>query len=123
MSGGGETGSLVMGTKPELFTAYLTTSSQWDGDLNVLAQARTPVYFAIGAQDSYYGSESFIQTYNALHELYAKQGLTEEEIDKLIVLDVKPAEFFTERGFRDQHSGGQAFAHEESVMIWLFGDH
>ena len=29
----------------------------------------------------------------------------------------------TERGFHDQHSGGQAFAHEESVMGWLFGDH
>lgn len=38
MSGGGETGSLVMGTKPEMFTAYLATSSQWDGDLHVLAQ-------------------------------------------------------------------------------------
>ena len=49
--------------------------------------------------------------------------VTEEEIDKLIVLDVKPAEFFTERGFRDQHSGGQAFAHEESIMGWLFGEH
>ena len=87
MSGGGETGSLVMGTKPELFTAYLATSSQRDGDL------------------------------------YAAQGLTEDEINKLIVLDVRPAEFFTERGFRDQHSSGQAFAHEESVMGWLFGDH
>ena len=123
MSGGGETGSLVMGTKPELFTAYLATSSQWDGNLNVLAQARTPVYFAIGAQDSYYGSDSFIAAYNTLRELYAAQGLTEEKIDKLIVLDVKPAEFFTERGFRDQHSGGQAFAHEKSVMGWLFGEH
>lgn len=123
MSGGGETGSLVLGTKPELFTAYLATSSQWDGDLNILAQARTPVYFAIGEQDSYYGSESFIQAYNTLHELYVAQGLTEEEIGKLIVLDVKPAEFFTEHGFRDQHSGGQAFAHEESVMGWLFGEH
>ena len=49
--------------------------------------------------------------------------MTEEEIDKMIVLDVKPAEFFTERGFRDQHSGGQAFAHEKSVMGWLFGEH
>ena len=123
MSGGGETGSLVLGTKPELFTAYLATSSQWDGDLNILAQARMPVYFAIGEQDSYYGSESFIQAYNTLHELYVAQGLTEEEIGKLIVLDVKPAEFFTEHGFRDQHSGGQAFAHEESVMGWLFGEH
>lgn len=123
MSGGGETGSLVMGTKPELFTAYLATSSQWDGDLTVLAQAHTPVYFAIGEQDSYYGSESFIAAYRTLHDLYAAQGLTEEEIDKLIVLDVKPAEFFTERGFRDQHAGGQAFAHEESIMGWLFGEH
>ena len=100
MSGGGETGSLVMGTKPELFTAYLATSSQWDGDLNVLAQARTPVYFAIGAQDSYYGSESFIAAYHTLHELYAAQGLTEDEINRLIVLDVKPEAYFTERGFR-----------------------
>ncbi len=123
MSGGGETGSLVMGTKPELFTAYLVTSSQWDGDLNVLAQARTPIFLAIGAQDSYYGADSFIQTYNALRELYAQQGLLDEEIDKLLVLDVKPAEFFAERGFRDQHAGGQAFAHEESVMGWLFGEH
>ena len=112
-----------MGTRPDLFTAYLATSSQWDGDLNVLAQARTPVYFAIGAQDSYYGSTSFVETYNALHALYEQQGLTDEAIDKLIVLDVRPAEFFTSRGFRDQHSGGQEFAHEESVMGWLFGEH
>lgn len=123
MSGGGETGSLVMGTKPELFTAYLATSSQWDGDLNVLAQARIPIYLAIGAQDSYYGADSFIQTYNALRELYVQQGLSDEEIGRLLVLDVKPAEFFTDRGFRDQHAGGQAFAHEESIMDWLLGEH
>ena len=43
-SGGGETGSLIMGMKPELYTAYLETSSQWDGDLEVLANAKTPVY-------------------------------------------------------------------------------
>lgn len=43
--------------------------------------------------------------------------------NEAIVLDVKPAEFFTRRGFHDQHSGGQAFAHEESIMGWLFGAH
>lgn len=32
-SGGGETMSLVMGTRPELYTAYLQCSSQWDGFL------------------------------------------------------------------------------------------
>lgn len=123
MFGDGETGSLVMGTKPELFIAYLATSSQWDGDLNVLAESRTPVYLAIGVQDSYYGADSFAETYEAVHALYARQGLSNEEIGKLLVLGVCPAEFFAERGFRDQHAGGQAFAHEESVMGWLFGEH
>lgn len=51
-SGGGETGSLVMGIRPELYTAFLMVSSQWDGDLEVLAAAKTPVYLATGEQDS-----------------------------------------------------------------------
>ena len=46
MSGGGETASLVMGMRPELFAACLVTSTRWDGDLNVLTEARTPVYMA-----------------------------------------------------------------------------
>ena len=51
-SGGGETMSIVMGKRPELFTAYLHCSSQWDGDLNVLAESRTPVYLAVGRNRS-----------------------------------------------------------------------
>ena len=51
-SGGGETGSLVMGMRPELYTAFLMTSSQWDGDLEVLANAKTPVYLATGENDA-----------------------------------------------------------------------
>lgn len=44
MSGGGETASLVMGMRPELYAACLLTSTQWDGDLNALAAARTPPF-------------------------------------------------------------------------------
>lgn len=121
MSGGGETGSLVMGKRPELYAAYLMISSKWDGDLSVLAQAKTPVYLAIGEDDSYYGSDSLKEAYARLCELYREQGLGEEEIDRLVVLDVKPQEYFTKRGFRDQHAGGQAFAHDEQIMGWLFG--
>ena len=120
MSGGGETGSLVMGVRPELYAGYLMTASKWDGDLNVLAKARTPVYLAIGEEDSYYGSSSMKQTYQTLHDLYAVQGLTEEKIRELLVLDVREQEYFTAKGFQDQHMGGMAFAHEESVMRWLF---
>lgn len=120
MSGGGETGSLVMGMRPELYAGYLATSTQWDGDLNVLAQARTPVYLAIGDQDSYYGPDSLIETYNTLHSLYEAQGMTDEEIDDILVLDVRDQEFFSQNGFTDPHAGGQAFAHDATVMGWLF---
>ena len=66
-SGGGETMSIVLGKHPELFTAYLHCSSQWDGDLDVLVQSRTPVYLAVGQEDEYYGSEPTKQTYDSLH--------------------------------------------------------
>lgn len=120
MSGGGETGSLVMGKRPELFAAYLMTSSKWDGSLEPVADARTPVYLAIGEEDSYYGSGPLKDTYARLHDLYAQRGLREEQIRELLVLDVRPQSFFSERGFQDQHAGGQAFAHEEDVMQWIF---
>lgn len=122
MSGGGETGSLVMGKRPGLYAAYLMTSSKWDGDLKVLADAETPVYMAIGEDDSYYGSAPLKEAYASLYALYEQKGLTEEEISRILVLDVKDQEYFSERGFRDQHAGGGAFAHDEAIMGWLFGN-
>ena len=41
-----ETMSRVLGMRPELFTEYLYCSSQWDGDFEVLAESRTPMYLA-----------------------------------------------------------------------------
>lgn len=120
MSGGGETGSLVMGKRPDLYTAYLMTSSKWDGDLNVLAEAETPVYLVIGEDDSYYGSASLKNAYAKLHELYEKKGLTDDAIHRLLVLDVKDSKYFTDRGYKDQHMGGASFAYEEDIMSWLF---
>lgn len=46
-SGGGETMSRVMGMRPDLYTAYLQCSSQWDGNYTEVVKARVPVYFAI----------------------------------------------------------------------------
>lgn len=47
-SGGGETLSLVLTIKPQLFTAALHVASVWDGELEPLVNAQTPVYFVIG---------------------------------------------------------------------------
>ena len=122
-SGGGETGSLVMEIAPDLYTAFLHCSSQWDGDLKPLVEAMTPVYMVTGENDSYYGSSSVRETYDKLVELYRKEGLIDEQIEKLVVLDLKDQTWFDERGIRDQHGGGGYFAREEDIMNWLFGGH
>lgn len=122
-SGGGETGSLVMEYAPELYTAFLHCSSQWDGDLKPLIEAETPVYMATGENDSYYGSSSVRETYDELVRLYREKGLTDDQISGLVVLDLKDQAWFDERDIKDQHGGGWYFAHEEDIMNWLFGEH
>ena len=84
-SGGGETLSLVLGKRPELFTRALMCSSQWDGKYEPVVQAKTPVYFVIGESDEYYSSKPFKEAYQKLHDLYRKQGLCEKQIQKLLV--------------------------------------
>ncbi len=68
----------------------------------------------------YYGSAPLREAYIRLHDLYEEQGLTQEEIDEILVLDIKGQEYFTERGYSDQHAGGAAFAFDEEIMGWLF---
>lgn len=121
-SGGGETMSLVMGMRPELFTAYLQGSSQWDGAYEPVVESRTPVYLAIGEGDEYYGSEPTKEAYEAMYSLYKEEGLSDEEIDQLLVLDIKDASYFEEGGVSNQHGGGGVlFSHDEEIMGWLFG--
>ncbi len=120
---GGETGSLVMEIAPELYTAFLHCSSKWDGDLEPLTEAMTPVYLATGIEDSYYGSSSVRETYEKLREMYEEKGLSEKQIEQLVVLDLKYQDWFDERNISDQHAAGAYFAHEEGIMSWLFGDH
>ena len=50
-------------------------------------------------------------------------GFTEEQINWLVVLDLKNQADFDERGIGDQHGGGGSFAHEADIMGWLFGGH
>lgn len=117
-SGGGETLSLVLTKRPELFTAALHVASVWDGELAPLVQARTPVYFVIGESDEYYGSARISRTYEELCSLYRAEGLTEEEIGALAVLDVKDRAWF---GGGNQHGGIGRVSQDETVMRWLFG--
>lgn len=95
-------------------------SSQWDGNLAVLADAKTPLYLFIGEDDDYYGSDSVKETYAALAKLYREKGLTDEAIDRLLVMDIKDAAWFAQRNARSQHGGGGLAAREADIMNWLF---
>ena len=119
-SGGGETMSQVMGKRPDLFTAYLQCSSQWDGDYEPVVENRTPVYFVIGESDEYYGSQPTQEAYDNLYELYRQDGLSDEEISQILVLDIKDADYFESQGVTAQHGGGNLFARDQEIMNWLF---
>ena len=119
-SGGGETMSRVLGKRPELFTAYLQCSSQWDGAYEPVTESRTPVYIVVGEDDEYYGSEPSEEAYAALYDLYQQEGLSDAEISELLVLDVKDVDYFESQGVRVQHGGGNLFAVDEEIMSWLF---
>lgn len=120
-SGGGETMSIVMGKRPDLFSGYLHCSSKWDGDYQTLVNSETPIYIVIGENDEYYGLDSSKQTYQDLYELYRDKGLSDQEIDQLLVLDVKDNSYFESQGASNQHGqGAHLFAHDKNVMGWLF---
>ena len=119
-SGGGETLSLVLATQPNLYAAALMCSSQWDGTYEKIVEAKTPVYFVIGESDEYYGSEPFKEAYQEIHDHYKEQGLSEEEIDKLVVLDVKGKDYFEGTPITYQHGGGYLFCRDKEIMGWLF---
>lgn len=122
-SGGGETASQAVGKRPDLFTAYLHVSSQWDGEYEGVAKAKLPVYIAIGRDDEYYGSKKSQNAYDTFYNLYEKQGLTDDERDKILVLDIKERDYFTSRNAPNEHGGGGLFAEDDTIMSWLFGEH
>lgn len=118
-SDGGETMSLVLGKRADLIDAYLQVSSKWDGNYESTVINRTPVYIVIGESDEYYGSKQAINTYNTLYSMYEKEGLSKNEIDKILILDTKEKSYFTNRGINNEHAGGGLIAFDKDIMTWL----
>lgn len=69
-------------------------SSKQDGDFNKVVENKIPIYFVIGEDGEYYGSSPFKEAQQEFVNLYKKQGLSDEEIEKYVVLDVKNNDYF-----------------------------
>lgn len=55
----------------------------------------------------------------SLSDLYRAKGLTDAVINDLLVLNVKPDEWFGEHGYTDQHVAG-TFSDETGMLRWFF---
>ena len=130
-SAGGETLSQVLELEPDLYSAALFVSSQWDGEPQQLVAARTPLYIFTSEHDSWYGAEPAIKAWQTIHDLYTEDGLTDTEIASLLVLDVREDAWFDEimsananetgtMYATDYHGAGMLVAFDESVMDWVF---
>ena len=73
-----------------IFSAALNGMEDYDATV----KNRTPVYFVVGEDDEYYGSEPSREAYQKLHDLYEEEGLSDDEIDDLLVLDIKNQNYF-----------------------------
>lgn len=71
-SGGGETLSLVLAKQPELYTAALMCSSQWDGAYEPVVETKTPVYFVIGESDEYYMDQNLLKRHTSRYMSFTK---------------------------------------------------
>lgn len=115
---GGETVSLVMAKRPELYSRVLHMASQWDGSVGALVEQEIPVMMVIGDDDEYYRVSDVERTYLGLRKKYENKGLAEDEIDELVVLDVKTNDYFNVDA--SQHDvGADLFASDPEIMGWL----
>lgn len=119
-SRGGEMMSLMVAERPELYTAALHISSIWRGDISVVVKEHFPVYFVIGESDEAYGSKPVAGTYEEIASAYRREGISDDDIREIAVLDVKDKDYFTSQGYDNQHLGADLFAYDSNVMGWLF---
>lgn len=49
--------------------------------------------------------------------------MIDDEINKILVLDIKERDYFTSRNAPNEHGGGELFAEDDAIMSWLFSEH
>lgn len=118
-SAGGETLSRAIDMRPDLFAAYLHSSSQWDGGYENAAKYRIPIYICMAEHDEYYGSDKAREAYETLKDAYRSAGISDADIEKLLVLDIKDDSYFGGSVDGNYHGGGWLFASDEDIIGWL----
>ncbi len=119
-SAGGETMSLAVSMRPDLYAAYLHGASRWDGKYAPIAENSVAVYIFMAEHDEYYGSETAWTAYNSLHDAYEEAGWDEKQIDGVLQIQTPDDGWFADRGITgNYHGGGNVVFGEEVILHWL----
>lgn len=115
-SAGGETMSQAVSMRPDLYAAYLHGAAQWDGTFDPIAENGVFVYIFMAENDEYYGSQKARDAYDGLHDAYLKAGISEDNMDDFIRLDIPDNEYFNSRGIYNYHGGGNIVFDNEEIL-------
>ncbi len=118
-SAGGETMSQAVSMRPDLYAAYLHGASQWDGTYAPVAQNRVSVYIFMAENDEYYGSQKARDAYNGLLDAYRETGLSDEEINRFLQIEIPDNEYFNRQGIYHYHGGGNILFDDETILNWI----
>lgn len=118
-SAGGETMSQAVSMRPDLYAVYVHAASQWDGTYAPVAENRVAVYIFMAENDEYYGSQKAQDAYDGLLSAYQETGLSDEEIQDLLRLQIPDNAWFNQRGVYNYHGGGSILFDEEALIDWV----
>ena len=118
-SAGGETMSQAVSMRPDLYAAYLHGASQWDGTYAPVAENGVAVYIYMAESDEYYGSEKARSAYENLYAAYKAAGWAEEDIRRVLRLEIPNDAFFNEKGIYNYHGGANAVFDDPDNLNWI----
>lgn len=115
-SAGGETMSRAVSMRSDLYAAYLHGASQWDDTFDHVAENGVFVYIFMAENDEYYSSQKARDAYDGLREAYIKAGVSEDNMDDFIRLDIPDDNYFNSLGIYNYHGGGNIVFDNEDIL-------
>jgi predicted peptidase len=115
---GGVTLTGVLKTHADLFATYLHLSSMWFSSFDNVISEHLPIYIKIGRNDHMVSQSVAVSTYEALRRAYLEQGVSNAEIERLVILDIRNDEYFYEQGICNYHFGAKATGNNRDIIKW-----
>ena len=108
-----------MGIRPDLYKRVLHVSSRWAGDIDALAETTPAIRMCLGDDDEFYNVGQAEDSYYRIRSLYEAAGLSEDELDYTVMLDIFSADEYEDPD--DEHDETPSLIiFDYEIMGWFF---